>query len=60
MSVRLPLLWGGEATAVLDDRDVLPITYERLGEDHLAAMTVPSGIHRVELRRLPAVDPQAE
>jgi hypothetical protein len=52
LSVRLPVLWRGEAVAYLDGSDHLPIAMERNGEDRLAMLTVPSGTHRLDLFRV--------
>jgi hypothetical protein len=53
LSVRLPIRWRDATVALLDNRDVLPIAYDRVGEEALAAVVVPSGTHRVDLKRLP-------
>jgi hypothetical protein len=53
LSVRLPVRWRGNVVVRLDGRDVLPIVYERTGEEIVAAVVVPSGTHRVDLERLP-------
>jgi hypothetical protein len=52
LSVRLPILWRGEAVAYLDRSERLPFGMERNGEDRLAVLTVPSGTHQVELFRV--------
>jgi hypothetical protein len=70
LSVRLPVRWrdegpstssggtpstsSGGILARLDGRDVLPIVYERVGEQVVAAVVVPSGTHRVDLERITA------
>ncbi len=51
LSVRLPVRWRDPSLARLDQRDFLPITYERVGEMVIANVIVPSGVHRVELLR---------
>jgi hypothetical protein len=53
VSVRLPVLWRDASLALLDGRDVLPVFYERVGEEHIASVVVPSGTHQVELQRVP-------
>jgi hypothetical protein len=53
LSVRLPVRWADPTRALLDERDFLPITYERVGEMLLANIVVPSGTHRVDLLRTP-------
>ena len=53
VSVRLPVLWRDASLRVLDGRDVLPVFYERVGEEHVASVVVPSGTHRVDLQRVP-------
>jgi hypothetical protein len=53
LSVRLPVRWSGESRARLDDKDYMPISYERIGEMVVANVTVPSGTHRIELMRVP-------
>ncbi|MDQ3809180.1 MAG: hypothetical protein M3336_02705 [Chloroflexota bacterium] len=53
LSVRLPVRWRQPSRAVLDDKDSLPVAYERVGEMTLARVTVPSGQHRVDLLRVP-------
>jgi hypothetical protein len=52
LSVRLPVRWSDPSLARLDQRDFLPITFERVGEMVVANMTVPSGVHRVDLLRI--------
>jgi hypothetical protein len=52
LSVRLPVRWRDGSVARLDGRDVLPIAYERVGEEILASVVVPSGVHRIELDRV--------
>jgi hypothetical protein len=51
VSVRLQVGWRGESVARLDGQDVLPISYEQVGEEVVASVVVPSGTHRVELER---------
>jgi hypothetical protein len=53
LSVRLPVRWNSPSRALLDDRDFLPIAYERVGEMLVANVIVPSGTHRVDLLRTP-------
>jgi hypothetical protein len=53
LSVRLPVRWADPTLARIDERDFLPITYERVGEMLVANVTVPSGTHRVDLLRSP-------
>jgi hypothetical protein len=53
LSVRLPVRWRDDTRAMLDQKDVLTVTYERVGEAALAQVIVPSGIHRIDLVRLP-------
>jgi hypothetical protein len=53
ISVRLPVRWTDRSRAQLDQKDLLPITYERSGEMVVANVTVPNGTHRVDLLRIP-------
>jgi hypothetical protein len=53
LSVRLPVRWAGPTLVRLDQRDVLPVAYERVGEMLVANVTVPSGTHRVDVLRIP-------
>jgi hypothetical protein len=53
LSVRLPVRWRDGTRVRLDERDVLPVNYERVGEVLLANVTVPSGTHRVDVERIP-------
>jgi hypothetical protein len=52
LSVRLPVRWSDPSRARLDEGDFLPVTYERIGEMVVANVTVPSGLHRVDLVRV--------
>jgi hypothetical protein len=53
LSVRLPVTWLEPSVARLDGGDILPIVFERTGQDLAAVLTVPSGTHKLELFRLP-------
>jgi hypothetical protein len=53
LSVRLPVTWHDPSVARLDGGDLLPIVFERTGQDLVAVLTVPSGTHKLELFRLP-------
>jgi hypothetical protein len=50
ISMRLPVRWRGPTQARLDGTDYLPVTYQRVGEQALGTVVVPSGTHRVEFR----------
>jgi hypothetical protein len=52
LSVRLPVRWSSPTLVRLDQRDVLPVAYERVGEMLIANVTVPSGTHRVDALRV--------
>ncbi len=52
LSVRLPARWRDASIALLDQKDSVPIVFERVGEVGIAIVTVPSGTHTVELRRI--------
>jgi hypothetical protein len=54
LSVRLPVTWLDPSVTRLDDKDLLPMVFERTGQDVVAVLTVPSGTHKLELFRLPA------
>lgn len=58
LAVRLPVRWDGDTFAVLDDKNVLPITYERIGEAVLGTVIVPSGQHRVTMSGVPPSRPK--
>jgi hypothetical protein len=47
-SVRLPVRWRGQTLARLDGKDLLPVTYQRVGEELIGTVVVPSGQHRVD------------
>jgi hypothetical protein len=53
LSVRLPVTWLDPSVARLDGGDLLPMVFERTGQDVVAVLTVPSGTHKLELFRLP-------
>ena len=53
LSVRLPVRWRGETQARLDTKDVLPITYQRVGEMLIGTVVVPSGKHQIDMRQVP-------
>jgi hypothetical protein len=53
LSVRLPVTWREDSVAVMDNKDSLPMTFERTGQDVVAVLTVPSGTHKLELFRVP-------
>jgi hypothetical protein len=53
LSVRLPVTWHDPSVARLDGGDLLPIVFERTGQDLVAVLTVPSGTHKLELFRVP-------
>jgi hypothetical protein len=53
-SLHVPLPWPSGVTAWLDGTDQLPVQLASRGEDVLASVVVPSGIHRVEFRQSPA------
>jgi hypothetical protein len=50
-SLHVPLQWTGPVTAWLDGTDQLPVQVGMNGEDVLASVVVPSGMHRVEFRQ---------
>jgi hypothetical protein len=52
-AIRVPVTWGGRTLARLDGNDPTPITLERTGQDLVALLIVPSGMHKVELIRVP-------
>jgi len=52
LSVRLGVAWRDPTRVRLDDSDILPVAYERVGEVVVANVTVPSGTHRVDLERI--------
>lgn len=58
IAVRLPVRWAGDTLARLDDKDVLPVTYERVGETLLGTVIVPSGSHRVAFSQVPLSPPK--
>jgi hypothetical protein len=51
IAVHLRIPWGGPSEARLDQQDVLPITYERVGEELVASVLAPSGTHRIDLEQ---------
>ena len=54
-SLHLAVRWRGGATqAWLDGKDLLPVTYERVGRSVVGTVVVPSGQHRVEMREIPS------
>jgi hypothetical protein len=53
LSIRLPVRWQGPTRARLDGKDWLPITYQRVGQELLGNVVVPSGTHRVEMFQVP-------
>jgi hypothetical protein len=53
LSVRLPVTWLDPSVARLDGNDLLPVVFERTGQDVVAVLTVPSGTHKIELFRVP-------
>jgi len=52
LSVRLAVRWRDPTRVRLDERDTLPVTFERVGDVLLASVTIPSGTHRVDLERI--------
>jgi hypothetical protein len=46
-------MWLDRSVARLDGNDLLPIAFERTGQDVVAILTVPSGTHKLELFRVP-------
>lgn len=58
LSLRLPNLWGGDVTVLLDGSPVTPQGWEQAGAEYLAVLVVPQGAHRVEL--VPVLPPPEE
>jgi hypothetical protein len=53
LAIRLPVRWSGDTRARLDDKDWLPIVYERAGETLVGTVIVPSGTHQVRMFEVP-------
>jgi hypothetical protein len=58
LSIRLPVRWHGVTRARLDGKDWLPITYQRVGQELVGTVIVPSGTHRVDMFEVPVGRPR--
>jgi hypothetical protein len=58
LSIRLPVRWHGVTRARLDGQDWLPITYQRVGQELVGTVIVPSGTHRVDMFEVPVGRPR--
>lgn len=52
LSLHLQVRWRGDTRARLDGKDWLPVTYQRVGQELVGTVVVPSGVHKVELKEI--------
>jgi len=52
LSLHLQVRWRGDTRARLDGKDWLPLTYQRIGQELVGTVVVPSGTHKVELKEV--------
>jgi hypothetical protein len=54
LSLHLQVRWRGDTRARLDGKDWLPVSYQRVGQELVGTVVVPSGVHKVELEEVPS------
>jgi len=54
LSLHLQVRWRGDTRARLDGKDWLPVIYQRVGQELVGTVVVPSGMHKVELKEVPS------